>query len=619
VAGHHLMTAVPIGWKAFRGIAARYGVAAAAVGATYFLRLAVDPMVGSKAPYILFVLPVVFAILVAGRGPGVFAGMLSLVAGLTLVASADRLSGATLLQTGMFILVCGGIGWLDSRRSALRAAAQQANRLLDLMLEGASGYAIFTIDEHGYITSWNRGATDTLGWSAEQATGQHVSIFLTAPEAHSVAMNQLERARETGRFVGEAWQKRADGSEFIAHLTVIPISEDNGKGVSFAKIVHDVTERKAEENALRRREEHLKSILDTVPDGMVVIDEQGIILSFSPAAEHLFGHSEASVVGKNVSLLMPLPDRERHDGYLQRYLETGIPRIIGIGRIVDGQRADGSTFPMQLSVGEARTPDQRLFTGFIQDLSERRAFQSQLAELQSELIHVSRFSAMGTMASTLAHELNQPLTAIASYSEAAVALLEDSEPPDDETLIEIVSDMGRQSLRAGDIVRRLREFVSKGDVSRSPQDLPKVIEEASTLALVGIREKGVTTHFSLEPDATPALIDKVQIEQVLINLMRNAIEAMENTPVKQLEVTTVRIDADTIQISVMDTGPGIAPAVRDRLFHAFNSSKDTGMGLGLSICRTIVEAHGGRIWAADREGGGTEFHFTLVSPSEEVP
>lgn len=614
-----LMTAVPIGWGAFRGIAARYWMAAAAVGATYLLRLAIDPVVGSRALYLLFVLPVVFAILVAGRGPGIFAGMLSLAAGFTLLAPADRLSGETFLQTGMFVLVCGGISWLDSRRAAQSVVAKQANRLLDLMLGGSSGHAIFTVDEHGYITIWNCGATDTLGWSAEQATGRHFSIFLTLPEAHPVAMNQLEQARETGRFVGEAWQKRADGSEFIAHLTIIPIIDDNGNGLSFANIVHDVTERKAEENALRRREEHLKSILDTVPDAMVVIDEQGIILSFSAAAEHLFGHAEEAVVGRNVSLLMPSPDRERHDGYLQRYLETGIPRIIGIGRVVEGQRADGSTFPMQLSVGEARTPDQRLFTGFIQDLTERRAFETQLAELQSELIHVSRLSAMGTMASTLAHELNQPLTAIASYSEAAVALLEDSGASDDETLVEIVSDMGRQSLRAGNIVRRLREFVSKGDVSKSLTDLPKVIEEASALALIGTRAKGVNTQFHLEPDATPVLIDKVQIQQVLINLMRNAIEAMEGAPVKRLVISTARIDADTIQVSVSDTGPGIAPAVRDRLFHAFNSSKDAGMGLGLSICRTIVEAHGGRIWAADREGGGTEFHFTLVRLSEKLP
>lgn len=613
------MTTRSNGGSIFRANAAGYGIAAAAVGTTYLLRLAVDPMAGSTAPYILFVLPVAFAILAVGRGPGLFAAVLSLFAGLTLLAPEDRFSSGLFLQTGMFLFVCGGIGWLEHRRAAQSAAAKQASTLLDLLLEGASGYAIFTVDRHGYITGWNRGATNTLGWSAEQAAGQHFSVFLPLPDAHSVTMNQLELARKKGRYVGEAWQRRADGSEFIAHLTIIPIADGNEKGACFAKIVHDVTERKGEENALRRREEHLKSILATVPDAMVVIDEEGIILSFSATAQELFGHTEAAVVGQNVKLLMPAPDRESHDGYIRRYLQTDVPRIIGIGRIVDGQRADGSTFPMQLSVGEARSHDQRLFTGFIQDLTERRAVERQLAELQAELIHVSRLSAMGTMASTLAHELNQPLTAIASYSEAAVALLADCPPPQDETLVEIVSDIGRQSLRAGGIVRRLRDFVSRGDLRKSLHDLPNVIEEAGALALVGSREMGVSTHFAFDPDATPVHIDKVQIQQVLINLIRNAIEAMETSPVKRLVVATARIDAETVRVSVSDTGPGIAPEVRERLFHAFNSSKDAGMGLGLSICRTIVEAHGGRIWATDRERGGTEFHFTLVMPHQVSP
>lgn len=608
-----------MGPRQFRGPLARatladYGIAVAVVGVAYLIRLATNPILGERAPFLLFVLPVVFAVVVSGRGPGLLAGILSLLIGFGLVEPETRFSSVTLVQAGIFVLVCGGIGWMDSRRAAQRDIAEGANRQLELLVEGVSGYAIFMLDTQGDVINWNRGAEEVLGWSRSEIIGRHCSILLPGTDADEQAAAQLDQARREGRFAGEAWHKRADGSEFIARVSITPIVADDGTDLGFAKIVHDVTARRAEERALQRREEHLKSILATVPDAMVVIDEKGIILSFSPAAERLFGHSERDVAGKNVSLLMPSPDRERHDSYIERYLETGTARIIGIGRIVTGLRADGSTFPMKLSVGEAHVAEQRLFTGFIQDLTERRDFEARVEQLQSELIHVSRLSAMGTMASTLAHELNQPLTAIASYGEAAAAILEGPDEPDKEMLREIVSDMAQQSLRAGGIVRRLREFVSKGDLAKSIEDLPKVIEEAAALALVGSKERGVTTHFTFAPDATPVLIDRVQIQQVLINLLRNAVEALEGQETRQLTVTTALSGPGIVQVSVADTGRGIAPQVRAHLFEAFNSSKDSGMGLGLSICRTIVEAHGGRIRAVDRDEGGTEFQFTLMRP-----
>jgi two-component system, LuxR family, sensor kinase FixL len=602
----------------FQSMAGRYALAAGVVAAAYLVRLAAEPLLGDRAPFLLFVLPVVFTVLASGRGPAIFAGLLSLLAGLSLIEADHRFETANLIQAGVFILVCGGIGWLDQLLSAQRELARRATSQLELLVEGAVQYAIFMVDPQGWVISWNRGAERILGWSKQEILGQHCSVFLTGPDAVSKMTEQLATAMREGRFAEEAWHRRADGSEFIADVSITPIMDEDGAHLGFAKIICDVTERRAEETALQRREEHLKSILATVPDAMIVIDDKGVILSFSKAAERLFGYPEAEVAGSNVSLLMPAPDRERHDGYLERYLATGIPRIIGSGRIVTGLRADGSTFPMALSVGEAHTADQRLFTGFVQDLTERRDFEARLDQLQSELIHVSRLSAMGTMASTLAHELNQPLTAIASFGEAAAAVLEGPGEPDKEMLSEVVGEMAAQALRAGGIVRRLREFVSKGDLARTIEDLPRAIEEASALALVGAREKGVATHFSYAPGATPALIDRVQIQQVLINLMRNALEAMEDVPNKRLDVTTSLVDETTIQVTVGDTGRGIAPEVKQNLFQAFNSSKESGMGLGLSICRTIVEAHGGRIGTVDREGGGTEFQFTLQRPPRET-
>jgi two-component system, LuxR family, sensor kinase FixL len=314
---------------------------------------------------------------------------------------------------------------------------------------------------------------------------------------------------------------------------------------------------------------------------------------------------------------MPSPDREGHDRYLERYLETGERRIIGRGRTVIGLKRDGATFPMELSVGEAITDGERVFTGFIRDLTEKQRMEERVEELRSSLVHAARVSAMGTMASTLAHELNQPITAVVNYMRGIRNLVRDGDADDRQMIEDAIEDASREALRAGDIVRRLREFVSRGEVEKSVEDLGILVEEASHLALVGAREKGVTSSFALDPRATPALVDKVQIQQVLINLMRNAIEAMADSPVRELSVSSTIDTLGVIRLTVADTGPGIAPGIAENLFRAFNSSKAGGMGLGLSICRTIVEANGGRIWMEPRAGGGTAFHFTVVQVQGE--
>lgn len=367
---------------------------------------------------------------------------------------------------------------------------------------------------------------------------------------------------------------------------------------------------------LRAREAHVQSILATVPDAMVVITERGIMQSFSHAAERLFGWTAAEVIGKNVKILMPEPYREAHDDYLDRYLTTGERRIIGVGRVVVGERRDGSTFPMELSVGEMISGDQRFFTGFVRDLSERQQTEQRLQELQSELVHISRLTAMGEMASALAHELNQPLSAMANYLKGSLRLL-DVDPIARDRLQDAIHKAGDQALRAGDIIRRLRDFVARGEAERRVESLPKLIEEASALALVGAKEHGVRVLFRFSPQVDLVLADKVQIQQVVLNLIRNAIEAMEEVKRKVLEIHIDPVADDHAQITVSDTGSGISPDIADQLFQPFVTTKRTGMGVGLSISRTIIEAHGGRIWVESNPGGGTRFCFTLRSVGEE--
>ena len=367
---------------------------------------------------------------------------------------------------------------------------------------------------------------------------------------------------------------------------------------------------------LASREAHLSSILDTVPDAMIVIDENGIMQSFSSAAERLFGWTAGEAIGRNVKLLMPSPHREAHDGYLERYSRTHERRIIGFGRVVVGQRKDGSTFPMELSVGEMETADGKFFTGFVRDLTERQRTEARLQELQSELVHISRLTALGEMASALAHELNQPLSAIANYLRGSVRLL-DAEPIPRERLTEALDKASEQTLRAGQIIRRLRDFVARGETERRVESLPKLIEEAGALALVGAKEHGVRVAFDLDPAVNLVLADKVQVQQVILNLIRNAIDAMEDSPRRELSISVRPALDDLAQVTVTDTGPGISPEIAEQLFQPFITTKRHGMGVGLSISRTIVEAHGGRIWAEPSPGGGATFHFTLRSVGDE--
>lgn len=601
----------------------RYAEAILLVLFTAGVRQLLDPWLGHRAELLLYCLAILAAVLRCGKAPAV----VSTVTALALYAiRVQELRVDDVTEAGAFILTAAGIIYLAgalawSHRRALAIGELADKRSLDaerlaeelgLLIDGARSYAIYMLDPDGNVTIWNDGAERLTGWSESEVVGRHFSLFFPADAiSDGLPATVLARAGDEGQLEEEGWRFRKDGSEFLASITITALRNDDGSLRGFAKVVCDVTDRRAGEAQLRARENLLSSVLSTVPDAMVVIDEAGIIMSFSTGAQSLFGYSEDEIIGRNVSALMPSPDRERHDGYVRRYLETGERRIIGIGRIVFGQRKDGTTFPMELAIGEAITGTDKLFTGFIRDLTERRRTEERLESLQSELIHVSRVSAMGTMASTIAHELNQPIAAIANYAESVRDMLAAPDPGDFALMREALDETAKEALRAGHIVRRLRDFVARGEVEKTIEPLPALINEASVLGLMGAREKGIDPHFDLDPYASPVFVDKIQIQQVVINLIRNACEAMSHCAERRLLVKTRADQPGFVRVSISDTGPGIAPEIVDQLFTAFVSTKSEGMGLGLSICRTIVEANGGRIWMEPRQGGGTDFHFTL--------
>ncbi len=401
--------------------------------------------------------------------------------------------------------------------------------------------------------------------------------------------------------------------------------DENGRPVRKIGTIQDITERKLAENALRSSEErlrtreaHLRSILETVPDAMIVADESGIIRSFSATAVRMFGYHPEEVIGTSVKFLMPLPYREQHDGYIRRYRDTGERRIIGSGRVAVAQRKDGSTFPMEVQVGEMEADGERFFTAFIRDLTERQRTETRMQELQSELAYMSRFTALGEMGSTLAHEINQPLTAITSYLKGCGMILSNIEGDKVALVRHAVNEAAEEALRAGEVIRQLREFVARGGSEHQIEGLQRLVEEASALALVGAKEKEIKVEFDFPSENPLVFVNRVQIQQVLLNLIRNAIEAMQDVSLRELTIRARAMPSEAlVQISVQDSGSGIAPEILKNLFKPFTTTKQSGMGVGLSISRTIVESHGGKIWAESTPGEGTTFHFTLRTVDKE--
>ena len=464
---------------------------------------------------------------------------------------------------------------------------------------------------------WSDTARALLGIERDLPASYELFLSRLQPTDRERVESAIKRVSERGGGFDVSFRiANASGSGQWIRARAGLIRDEDGAARHLSGIFLDIDEEKQVEEALRTRETHLRSILQTIPDAMIVIDGHGIMQLFSTAAERLFGWSEHEAIGQNVNILMPEPDRTRHDSYIARYRTTNDPHIIGIGRIVTGKRRDGTTVPMHLSIGEMESGGEPYFTGFVRDLTEHQQTQARLQELQSELVHVSRLTAMGEMASALAHELNQPLAAISNYMKGSRRLLAGSSDPNAPKVENALDRAAEQALRAGQIIRRLRDFVSRGESEKRVESLSKLIEEAGALGLAGAREQNVQLRFSLDPDADLVLADRVQIQQVLVNLFRNALEAMAQSPRRELVVANARVSDDMIEVEVSDTGSGFRDDVIPNLFQTFFTTKDTGMGVGLSISRSIIEAHGGRMWAESNAVGGATFRFTLPATDE---
>lgn len=355
----------------------------------------------------------------------------------------------------------------------------------------------------------------------------------------------------------------------------------------------------------------LASVLETAVDGIIVINDRMRILAFNKACERLFGYTAAEALGQNVTLIMPGSYAREHDQYVERYLETGERKIIGIGREVAARHKDGTEFPVELSVGEAKTPDGRQFIGILRDLRHRKSVEQSLARAQAQLVHMTRISAIDEMGAAIAHELNQPLTAILLYLQAVVRKARNADTVDAQSLGVIEKAM-REAERAGEIIQRMRQLVEKRDPERVPTDLVSFSRSCVELVELGSGDSGVRFEMKIQPRLPKLPIDPVQIRQVLVNLLRNAREAVQGSPEKTVRLEVER-SGEYIEFRVRDSGPGVPSEVVPELFRAFSGHKRKGLGLGLAISRTIAQNHAGDL-SLEKASGGEGATFVLRLP-----
>ncbi|HVY64164.1 MAG TPA: PAS domain S-box protein [Gammaproteobacteria bacterium] len=361
----------------------------------------------------------------------------------------------------------------------------------------------------------------------------------------------------------------------------------------------------------------LHALLDAAVDAIVVIDDRGRVTTFNKAAERMFGYAAADMIGQNISILMGEPDRTQHDAHIERYKATGEARIIGIGREVQARRANGEIFPIALSVGEARDAGGRRFVGILRDLSSERAAEQQTRSLEARLAHVGRFNLMGEMAAGIAHEINQPLSAIATYAQAAKRIMDHAQP-NMATLREICTKIDDQARRAGQVIENLRKFIRKQEISTQSLDVNRVVRDVMNLIEADAHAEGIPVRVEAAEGLPSVRADAVQLQQVLLNLTRNSVDAMRGGLAKDRGITiaTQRNERGGVRITVTDHGHGVSRQLGDNIFHPFVTTKREGLGVGLAISRTIVQSYDGSLTYTDNPVGGAIFSIDLPAERE---
>lgn len=590
--------------------ALRYAVAVLAVSGAALARWTLQPLLGDSLQYLLFVPAVMVAGWYGGFGPAALATGLSCLGAMYLFLPPDGLAVQglpNLLSLALFALTGLAIGALNHRlRSAelaLRATAAlataRAERLAAIINTSVDG--IIVISSRGIVEAFNRGAERLFGYPESDVLGRNVNMLMPSPH-HDEHDGYLDRYLRTGsaHIIGKGREvegRRRDGSVFTLHLSVAEMEIDGER--KFTGMLHDLTDRVQLEEQLRTSEARWRAVIDSAVDGIIVIDARGRIESFNPAAERLFGYTEAEVVGRNVHVLMPSPYQEEHDNYLGRYLSTGQARIIGIGREVAGQRKDGSTFPIHLSVGEINLAGERKFTGIVHDLSGRVAMETQLREQTS-------MARLGEMSAVIAHEIKNPLAGIRGAIEVIGWRL-----PGGSADSGIVQEILGRIDSLNQMMKDLLLFARPPRPKWAPVD---VIELAKSTVDLARRDPALAQIvFSVSGESPEVVADADMLKVVLHNLLINSGQALEGRGRITIEVGS---DDSICQLVVSDDGPGIKPEIVDKVFTPFFTTKSRGSGLGLPTAKRVIEAHRGQIHLQCPPGGGTKVTIRLPFRNE---
>jgi two-component system sensor kinase FixL len=452
----------------------------------------------------------------------------------------------------------------------------------------SSDDAIIGKDLNGVILTWNSGAERLYGYTAQEIIGRSILVLMPGEKQDELAgfLKQVAAGQRVEHY--DTVRRAKDGRLVDVSLTVSPVKNAAGQIIAASAIARDITAQKLAERALRTSEARWRSIIDSAVDGIVVIDAAGRIESFNRGAEVLFGYAAAEVIGRNVNVLMPAPYHDEHDGYLARYLATGTPRIIGIGRMVTGLRKDGGTFPLHLSVGEMANDGERRFTGILHDLTMRVRIEEQLREQNA-------LARLGEMAAVLAHEVKNPLAGI----RGAIQVIGTRLAPDSVDA-RIVTEIVTRIDGLNELMQDLLLFARTPQPKPEPVDLAGLVQRSADLLSRDATFQEV--NVMIEGAAPPITADPDLLKIVFENLLVNGAHAIRGRGTLEVAITVI---GDTCQVAFSDRGPGIPADVREKIFIPFFTTKARGTGLGLATAKRLIEAHRGSISVACPPEGGT--------------